>query len=116
MLVSCSKTCKYKNSTTDAGFNEAKGVAECRFCGEEIALSKFSLGTMRSQGDIIEEQKRPLAFDCKKCNKNVQCFMKGDILTGRECPNENIGCNINITEAMKVVIGEYGSDGENENE
>jgi len=108
MLVNCPQNCKMARSTTEASLNLDTNMVECLDCGLEIEVSKFAKISMKNQKDIIKKKRRAFVFECKKCEKNVQAVNKNGMVVGRECPNSQNECLINITKAMKVAIGESG--------
>lgn len=110
MLVRCNPKCKESNGQTDCSLDIETNNAICNTCGDVLPdISEFSKLSMKTTGDIIRNTKsKAFTFPCNTCEKEVQAVMVNGILVGKNCPNNQSGCQINITETMATAVKEYG--------
>jgi len=110
MLVRCNPRCKESNGQTDCSLDVETNNAICNTCGDVLSdISEFSKLSMKTTGDIIRNtKKKAFTFPCNTCEKEVQTALVNGVLVGRNCPNDQKGCQVNITETMVAAIKEYG--------
>lgn len=110
MLVRCNPKCKESNGQTDCSLDVETNNAICNTCGDILSdVSEFSKLAMKTNGDIIRNTKtKAFTFPCNTCDKKVQAALVNNIVVGKNCPNNQSGCQINITEPMMAAVKEYG--------
>jgi hypothetical protein len=110
MLVRCNPRCKESNGQTDCSLDVETNNAICNTCGDVLPdISEFSKLSMKTTGDIIRNTKsKAFTFPCNTCDKQIQAVLVNGVLVGKNCPNEQKGCLINVTEPMIAAIKEFG--------
>ena len=115
MVIVCNAKCR---GVVDASLDVDENRVVCNTCGEFIDnVTEFIKLSMKSSGDIIKSRNRKaFVFKCETCNKMKEVFHLNSRLVGKNCPNNNSGCLINITNNMKVAIKEFGDNDESDGE
>jgi len=108
MIIRCNPKCKKSDGFTDGSLDVDTNDVICGECGDVVqTVSSYAKISMKANGDIIRtKKKKAFVFPCNTCEDDVETqFVKG-ILVGKECPNDQKGCKINITQHMVVAIEE----------
>ena len=111
MLVYCDKSCRQMK---DASLNVDTNEVICNYCEESIEnVTKFIKLSMKANGDVLESKNRKaFVFKCENHNVMTEVFFDNSRLKGKECSGKDGDCLINITEAMKVAVKEFGRKNE----
>jgi hypothetical protein len=108
MIVRCNALCRKSDGFTDAALDVDSDQVICGECGDAIKdISEFAKLAMKSNGDIIRsKKKKAFVFPCQTCDTQVETQFVSGVLVGKACPNDQKGCQINITETMVKAIEE----------
>ena len=106
MIVKCNLKCRESDGFTDGSLDVKNDDVICNNCGEVLSeVSSYTKLSMKVNGDIIRHKSsRAFMFPCNTCEKPVEAVVEAGLLIGRDCPNDGVGCKINITEHMVNAI------------
>jgi len=106
MIVRCNAKCRESDGFTDGSLDTNSDDVICNNCGDVLSeVSSYAKLSMKANGDIVRHKgKKAFMFPCNTCEKPVETMVKSGLLVGRECPNDGVGCKINITEHMVSAI------------
>jgi hypothetical protein len=108
MILRCNQKCKFSDGVTDGSLDVDTDNVICNECGEIIEdVSLYSKLALKANGDILRSKnKKAFVFPCNTCEQDVETQFVNGILVGKECRNNQVGCQINITEHMIKAIEE----------
>ena len=106
MIVKCNVKCRESDGFTDGSLDVSSDDVICNNCGEVLSeVSSYAKLSMKANGDIIRHKdSRAFMFPCNTCEKSVEATVDAGLLVGKDCPNNGVGCKINITENMISAI------------
>jgi hypothetical protein len=111
MIVRCNPKCKSSDGFTNGSLDVDSNEVICNECGDILkSVSSYSKLSMKTTGDIIRSKHRKaFMFPCQICDLNVEAQFINGILVGKVCPNDQVGCKINVTEHMVRAMEETRS-------
>jgi len=106
MIVRCNVGCKISDGITDASLDVESNTVVCNTCGDNLdTISSYTKLSMKTNGDILRSKnKKAFVFPCTTCSKQVEASMQSGVLVGKNCPQEQKGCKLNITKHMERAI------------
>lgn len=84
--------------------------AICEFCLGDLNLNKFILQALLTNKKIYQPPRREKnLYKCKKCNKDVEAELKGDIAVCAACGTD-LKLTIFMLNAIKIIKGKGSID------
>jgi|TARA_Y100000034_G_C6828133_1_gene373565 hypothetical protein len=108
MILRCNKECKLSDGVTDGSLDVDSNDVICNECGEVLGdVSPYAKLALKANGDILRSKnKKAFVFPCNTCEQDVETQFVNGVLVGKGCKNDQVGCQINITEHMVKAIEE----------
>lgn len=110
MIIKCNLKCRESDGFTDGSLDISSNDVVCNNCGEVLSeVSSYAKLSMKTNGDIVRNKnKRAFMFPCNSCERPMEAEVKAGVIIGKDCPNDGVGCKINITEHMASAIAQAG--------
>ena len=108
MIVKCNQKCKLSDGFTDGSLDIDTDNVMCNECGEVLVdVSPYAKLAMKANGDILRsKKKKAFVFPCNTCEQDVETQFVNGVLVGKACQNDQVGCQINVTQHMIKAVEE----------